>query len=143
MILKTCTFCEIISGKIPAHIVYRDTCCAAFLDKRPLLHGHTLLVPHDHISTLDQMNVPWAGHFFQVLCMLSSAVEKGMAAEGTFIAENNRVSQSVPHLHFHIVPRKKKDGLKGFFWPRHPYESEDQMKETAVKIRSALEKIRT
>ncbi|MFW5785062.1 MAG: HIT family protein [Chitinispirillaceae bacterium] len=139
---KTCTFCEIVSGRLPAHLVYRDTYCLAFLDKRPLFHGHTLLVPHDHISTLDQMDIPWAGHFFQILCMLSAAVEKGMGAEGTFVAQNNKISQSVAHLHFHIVPRKKNDGLKGFFWPRHPYGSEEQMKEAAKKIENALKEMR-
>ncbi|MFP4164394.1 MAG: HIT family protein [Chitinispirillaceae bacterium] len=135
---ESCVFCKIISGEFPAHIIYSDRHCLAFLDKRPLFPGHTLLVPKVHVSTLDQMNFSWSGHYFKVLCMLSGAVQKGMDSQGTFIAENNRVSQSVPHLHFHIVPRKRKDGLKGFFWPRHPYKNEEEMEVAAEKIRAVI-----
>ncbi len=137
--INLCPFCMIGSGQSPAYIVYKNEHCIAFLDKRPLFPGHTLLVPLDHIETLDQMTVPWSGDFFRVLCILSKAVQNGMDAEGTFIAENNRISQSVPHLHFHIVPRRHKDGLKGFFWPRHQYKSEEEMSYVAEQIRIAIQ----
>lgn len=135
---QSCPFCGIASGQVPAHIVYKDDYCVAFLDTRPLFPGHTLLIPFEHVSTLDQMTFPWAGHFFQILCTITKAVEVAMGAQGTFVAANNKVSQSVPHLHFHIVPRNKGDGLKGFFWPRHLYENEDAMSAAAEKIRDTI-----
>jgi histidine triad (HIT) family protein len=133
-----CTFCDIISGKVPAEIVWRGDDAVAFLDHRPLFPGHILLVPADHVEMLTDLPTTRVGLFFQTVQKLESAVERAMAAEGSFIAVNNRVSQSVPHLHVHIVPRRKGDGLKGFFWPRHRYESEEQMRETADSIRKTL-----
>lgn len=133
-----CVFCEIAAGDVPAQIVWRGEHALAFLDHRPLFPGHLLLIPSAHIGTLADLPAEQVGPLFQAVQKLELAVEAALAAEGTFIAVNNRVSQSVPHLHVHIVPRSKGDGLKGFFWPRHAYESEEQLRETAEKIRRAL-----
>ena len=133
-----CVFCDIASGKVAAEIVWRGDRALAFLDHRPLFPGHVLLIPSAHIDTLADLPPAQVGPLFQAAQQLAVAVEKALAAEGTFIAVNNRVSQSVPHLHVHIVPRSKGDGLRGFFWPRHAYDSEDHLRETAEKIRRAL-----
>jgi len=133
-----CVFCDIVSGKVPAEIVWRSEDALAFLDHRPLFPGHILLVPTGHIPTLADLPAGQVGPLFQAVQKLEVAVERALRAEGTFIAVNNRVSQSVPHLHIHIVPRRKGDGLKGFFWPRHGYDSEDHLRETADRIRRAL-----
>jgi histidine triad (HIT) family protein len=131
-------FCEIVAGKVPAEIVWRDDASVAFLDSRPLFPGHVLLVPATHIGTLADLPAAQVGSLFQAAQKLEAAVERAMGAEGTFIAINNRVSQSVPHLHIHIVPRRKGDGLKGFFWPRRGYDSDEHLHETAEKIRNAV-----
>ena len=135
----SCIFCDIVAGKIPAEIVWRNEAAVAFLDHRPLYFGHVLLVPAQHIETLADLPVAQVGPFFQIVQKLERAVEQALGAEGTFIAVNNRVSQSVPHLHVHIVPRHKGDGLRGFFWPRRKYESDGHLKETAEKLRAALQ----
>ena len=134
----SCLFCDIVAGKIPAEIVWRDESAVAFLDHRPLFPGHVLLVPATHIETLADVPPAQVGPLFQAVQKLESAVEHALEAEGTFIAINNRVSQSVPHLHIHIVPRRKGDGLKGFFWPRRKYDSDEHLRETANKIRQAI-----
>jgi histidine triad (HIT) family protein len=133
-----CTFCNIASGKVPAEIVWRTDGSVAFLDNRPLFPGHILLIPVQHTETLADLPEGRVGPLFQAVQKLESAVEKALGAEGTFIAVNNKVSQSVPHLHVHIVPRRKGDGLKGFFWPRRGYESEEHMRQTAARIRAAM-----
>jgi histidine triad (HIT) family protein len=133
-----CTFCNIVSGDIPAEVVWRTEDFVAFLDHRPLFPGHVLLIPAQHIVTLADLPALQAGPLFQAVQTLERAVESALGAEGSFIAVNNVVSQSVPHLHVHIVPRRKGDGLKGFFWPRRAYDSEDHLRETAGKIRLAL-----
>ncbi len=133
-----CLFCDILSSKIPAEIVWRTDDAVAFLDHRPLFPGHLLLIPTAHVATLADLPAAQVGPLFQVAQILESAVERALEAEGTFIAVNNRVSQSVPHLHIHIVPRRKGDGLKGFFWPRRGYESDEHLRETAGKIRQAI-----
>ncbi len=120
-------FCRIVSGEVPATIVYEDDNSVAFLDHRPLFHGHTLLVPRVHVETLGELSVSLVEPFFRTAQLLSRVVETAMEAEGTFVAMNNRVSQSVPHLHVHVVPRRRKDGLKGFFWPRTKYKNEEEM----------------
>jgi histidine triad (HIT) family protein len=137
-----CLFCRIASGELPATIVYEDDNSVAFLDHRPLFHGHTLLVPREHLETLGELSSKLIEPYFQTVQLLSRAVESGMEAEGTFVAMNNRVSQSVPHLHVHVVPRRKKDGLKGFFWPRTKYHSDEEMEEAKKKIAAALKKIK-
>ena len=138
---EQCLFCRIVSGEVPAVIVYEDEHSIGFLDHRPVFHGHTLLVPREHVETLADLPLAEVGPFFETVQLLSRAVEAGLDAEGTFVAMNNRVSQSVPHLHVHVVPRRKKDGLKGFFWPRTKYKSEEEMlavkKLIASKIKHA------
>ena len=133
-----CIFCQIADGKLPAHVVVENNDAIAFLDKSPLQHGHVLLIPKHHVVTLDELPQEQTGEFFKLAQRLSVAVEHGMQAEGTFVAINNKVSQSVPHLHLHIVPRKKGDGLKGFFWPRKKYASDDDAVLAAKSIREAL-----
>ena len=110
----------------------------AFLDHRPLFHGHCLLIPRQHRDTLADLPAQEVGPYFQTVQRLTQAVVSAMGAQGSFVALNNVVSQSVPHLHVHVVPRRRKDGLRGFFWPRTKYDSERQLEETAAKIRAAL-----
>jgi histidine triad (HIT) family protein len=138
-----CLFCRIVSGALPSTIVYEDEHSLAFLDHRPLFPGHTLLVPREHFETLGDVSPSLIEPYFTAAQTLSRVVETALEAEGTFVAMNNRVSQSVPHLHVHVVPRRKKDGLKGFFWPRTKYKGEEEMKEVQSKILAALEKIKT
>ena len=138
--MDSCLFCRIVSGELPATIVYEDDDSVAFLDHRPLFPGHTLLVPREHVETLGDLPAKNVGSYFEAAQLLSRAVEAAMEAEGTFVAMNNRVSQSVPHLHVHVVPRRKKDGLKGFFWPRTKYKSDEEMEEVKQKISNALKK---
>jgi histidine triad (HIT) family protein len=133
-----CLFCRIVSGELPATIVYEDDDAIAFLDHRPLFPGHSLLVPRAHVETLGDLPVKHVGPYFEAAQLLARAVETAMDAEGTFVAMNNRVSQSVPHLHVHVVPRRRKDGLKGFFWPRTKYKSAEEMEEVRRKIAAAL-----
>ena len=130
----SCLFCRIVSGNTDAVVVYQDEDSLAFLDHRPLFPGHTLLIPKKHIETLSDLPEIAVGPFFVNVQKLSRAVQAAMSAEGTFVAMNNRVSQSVPHLHVHIVPRKKGDGLKGFFWPRTKYKTNDEMVEIGKVI---------
>ena len=136
---KECAFCGIVRGDESAALVYRDAACMAFLDVRPLFPGHTLLVPLEHVETLGDLPRASIPALFTAAQKLSTAVERAMQAEGTFVAINNRVSQSVPHLHIHIVPRRKGDGLRGFFWPRTKYESDEAMHAVAAAIRNALD----
>lgn len=133
-----CLFCRIVSGELPATVVFEDENAVAFLDHRPLFPGHTLLVPREHVETLGELAESMVGPYFKTAQLLARAVEAGLEAEGTFVAMNNRVSQSVPHLHVHVVPRRRKDGLKGFFWPRTKYQSEEQMDEVRERIVAAL-----
>ena len=143
MVEDNCLFCRIVSGELPATVVYEDENSLAFLDHRPLFHGHTLLVPREHVETLGDLPTSLVAPYFRAAQLLSRAVQSGLDAEGTFLGMNNRVSQSVPHLHVHIVPRRRKDGLKGFFWPRTKYKDEAEMKAVQSKIAAALKKIKT
>lgn len=136
-----CVFCEIQSGARPAHLVFEDEHSLAFLDQRPLFAGHCLLVPRGHHETLQDLPPALVGPLFLNARLLTRAVENAMHAEGVFVAMNNRVSQSVPHLHVHIVPRRRKDGLRGFFWPRSKYESEQDAVATRDAIRAAVAEI--
>ena len=133
-----CLFCGIVSQEVDASIVFQDDISLAFLDHRPLFPGHCLLVPKTHFETLSDLPTELVGPFFTNVQLLARAVELAMEAEGSFVAMNNRVSQSVPHLHVHIVPRRKKDGLKGFFWPRNKYESPGHVVEVQKSIKSAI-----
>jgi histidine triad (HIT) family protein len=132
-----CVFCEIIRGEREAAIVARDEVAVAFLDARPLFKGHVLVVPAVHTGTLLDLPPERIGPFFAAVQRLARAVEVGLGAEGTFIAMNNKVSQSVPHLHAHVVPRRRKDGLRGFFWPRQPYQNDAERDDFAARIRTA------
>lgn len=129
-----------MAGEEPAHAVLADDACLAFLDARPLFHGHTLLVPRDHHETLPDLPPELIEPFFAQAQRLSIAVRDAMGAQGSFVAMNNVVSQSVPHLHAHVVPRVKKDGLRGFFWPRTKYASDDEAAAVAAKIQAELAK---
>jgi len=133
-----CKFCQIASRALSSFVVFEDEISLAFLDHRPLFPGHVLLVPKEHFDTLADLPARLVGPFFANVQRLTGAVERAMKAEGSFVAINNRVSQSVPHLHIHIVPRNKGDGLHGFFWPRWKYENEDQMRGVAEAIRAEL-----
>ena len=135
-----CLFCRIVSGEVPATVIYEDKVSFAFLDHRPLFPGHTLLVPREHVETLGELPGALVEPYFKAAQLLARAVESGLEAEGTFVAMNNRVSQSVPHLHVHVVPRRRKDGLKGFFWPRTKYKGEEEMKLVQKMIAAALKK---
>ena len=137
----TCLFCRIASREVAARLVFEDEISLAFLDHRPVFPGHCLLIPKSHHETLTDLPENLVGPFFRNAQLLSRAVESAMAAHGTFVAMNNRVSQSVPHLHTHVVPRCRKDGLKGFFWPRQPYQSEDEVDAVQSVIRSTLESL--
>lgn len=133
-----CHFCKIAQGEVPARIVFEDTISLAFLDHRPVFPGHTLLILRAHHETLTDLPVDLIGPFFRNAQLLAHAVELAMEAHGTFVAMNNRVSQSVPHLHVHIVPRRRKDGLKGFFWPRYPYKSDEEAAAAQAAIRDTV-----
>jgi histidine triad (HIT) family protein len=133
-----CRFCQIIAGDEQGHVVFEDERTIAFLDNRPLFPGHSLLLPRDHYETLGDLPDELIGPLFQNARLLSVAVPKAMRKPGSFVAMNNVVSQSLPHLHVHVVPRKPKDGLRGFFWPRTRYDSDDQMREVAERVRKAV-----
>ena len=137
-----CAFCGIVAGEVEAALVFEDGHAVAFLDRRPLFPGHVLLVPRAHHETLADLPDALIEPLFRDVRLLARAVESAMGAEGSFVAINNRVSQSVPHLHVHVVPRRRKDGLRGFFWPRNPYENEAHLREVQEKVRSALERLR-
>lgn len=130
-----CTFCNIAAGKLPARVVFEDETSIAFLDQRPIFPGHCLLIPRTHIETIEDLPRDLAGPLFYNTKRLAVAVRKGVGAQGTFVGNNNVVSQSVPHLHIHVVPRRPKDGLRGFFWPRQKYESEEQQLEIQEAIK--------
>lgn len=135
---SACTFCRIIRGELDAAVVFEDDVSFAFLDVRPLFPGHTLLVPKDHHETLMDLPPELVGPLFKNAQDIARAVEAAMQAEGIFTAINNRVSQSVPHLHVHIVPRRKGDGLRGFFWPRRRYDGDAHIERVRNAIQSAL-----
>jgi histidine triad (HIT) family protein len=136
-----CPFCGIINKETNSSIVFEDDISTAFLDHRPLFPGHCLLVPKSHVETLSDLPTVLVGPFFKNVQLLTRAVELALEAEGSFVAMNNRVSQSVPHLHVHVVPRRKKDGLKGFFWPRNKYEGEAQIVAAQKAIQAAIARI--
>ena len=139
---ENCTFCKIIRGSIPSHKVFEDDISLAFLDHRPLFAGHCLFIVKSHLETLSDLPDELVGPLFLNVQLLSRAVIQGMNAEGSFVAVNNRVSQSVPHFHVHIVPRRKGDGLKGFFWPRRAYKDADEIDQTLRALHSAIASLR-
>ena len=129
-----CAFCRIVADPASAAIVLDEPQALAFLDHRPLFHGHCLLIPREHHETLADLPAGEVGPLFGAAQLLSRAVVEAMGAQGSFVALNNVVSQSVPHLHVHVVPRRRKDGLRGFFWPRKKYGSEAEAQEVAARI---------
>ena len=131
-----CVFCAIVREPERAAQVFESDDCIAFLDHRPLFPGHVLVVPREHHETLGDLPARLLAPLFGAARLLSRAVERALGADGTFVALNNKVSQSVPHLHVHVIPRRKKDGLRGFFWPRVGYTSAEHMHETRDLIRA-------
>lgn len=137
-----CSFCRAVIADRAAHFVLEDEATVAFLDRRPLFPGHVLLIPRLHVETVADLPPELLQPFFENLQSLSIAVRKALACDGIFIANNNLVSQSVPHLHFHVVPRRRGDGLRGFFWPRHPYREEETARAIAEGISTELSLLR-
>jgi len=135
--VTTCLFCEIVAGRTPAHVVLDEPEVVAFLDIRPLFAGHTLVVPRRHVDVLRELPADLLVPYFDAVQRLSAAMEDGLGAGGSFVAVNNRVSQSQPHLHTHVVPRRRKDGLRGFFWPRLRY-ADGEAEAVAAQLRNAL-----
>ena len=137
-----CKFCHILAREIPAHVVFEDEISLAFLDHRPLFPGHSLLLPREHHETLADLPLGLIEPLFANAQLLSRAIPEAMGKPGSFVALNNVVSQSVPHLHVHIVPRVPKDGLRGFFWPRTKYESDEAARQAAEAVRGAVSGLR-
>ena len=136
--MASCVFCSIVQAEVPAYVVLDDPIAVAFLDTRPLFPGHVLLVPRGHHETLTDLPTELVGPLFERAQRLAGAVQAAMGAAGTFVALNNTISQSVPHLHVHVVPRNKRDGLRGFFWPRTTYRDDAHATEVAAAVRAAL-----
>jgi histidine triad (HIT) family protein len=136
--MAACAFCRIVAGEAPAHVVLDDDVAMGFLDIRPLFPGHVLLVPREHVVTLPDLPAGQVGPLFERAQRIAAAVVDVLGAQGSFVAMNNTVSQSVPHLHVHVVPRTKGDGLRGFFWPRTGYDSEEHAADIAARLRSHL-----
>ena len=137
-----CAFCSIVRGETPVETVFEDELSLAFLDFRPLFPGHSLLIPREHHETLADLPDEQVEPYFLNARLLSVAIRDAMGAQGSFVAINNVVSQSVPHLHVHVVPRVRKDGLRGFFWPRSKYEDEAAMRAAGEAVRAAVERLR-
>jgi histidine triad (HIT) family protein len=135
---RPCAFCGIVRGEIPASFVLRSERVCAFLDARPVFKGHVLVVPAAHVPDFHALPEAEMGPFWSVVQRVSGAVETGLEAQGTFVGLNNKISQSVPHLHVHVIPRRKGDGLRGFFWPRIRYESDAERDGYAARIAAAL-----
>jgi len=133
-----CLFCAVVAGSEPAHVVLDEPDVVAFLDHRPVFKGHVLVVPRAHVVTLPELPPELLAPLFGAVARCCQAVVDGLEADGSWVAANNVVSQAVPHLHVHVVPRRRKDGLRGFFWPRQKYVDEDEMSDYASRIRSAL-----
>jgi histidine triad (HIT) family protein len=133
-----CLFCRIVDGSVPSHTVLDEDFVVGFLDTRPVFKGHVLLVPRIHIDTLPDLPAELLPVLMGAAQRVAGAVVAGLGAQGSFVAVNNVVSQSVPHLHVHVVPRTKGDGLRGFFWPRTKYSSEDEAREYAARLAAAL-----
>ena len=133
--MAACVFCSIVAGEVSAYVVLDDPIAVGFLDTRPLFPGHVLLVPRGHHETITDLPSELVAPFFERVQQMAGVVQAAMGAAGTFVANNNTVSQSVPHLHVHVVPRTKGDGLKGFFWPRTTYRSDQEATDVAARIR--------
>jgi len=134
----TCVFCRIIRGEVPATRIAETERLLAFFDHRPLFRGHTLLVPKQHMRLLSDLPAEMAAEFLIMAQRLERAIEDGLGVSGTMILVNNVVSQTVPHLHLHVIPREFKDGLRFWLGPRHPYTATEPAEAYAEKIRAAL-----
>lgn len=137
-----CAFCRVVRGESPTHLVFEDDVSVGFLDHRPLFQGHCLLVPRRHVEVLPDLPQRLVGPLFANVQLLARAMEMGLGAEGSFVAINNRISQSVPHLHVHVVPRRRQDGLRGFFWPRQRYASDAETAKVQALLREAISALR-
>ena len=137
--MTDCVFCSIVAGEVAADLVLETDQVVAFLDRRPLFKGHVLLVPREHVVTLPDLPATLRDPFLAAAQRIAGAMVAGLGAEGSFVAMNNTVSQSVPHLHVHVVPRTKGDGLRGFFWPRHKYADDAERAGYAARVRAALD----
>ncbi|WP_256463932.1 HIT family protein [Georgenia sp. TF02-10] len=135
----SCVFCRIVAGDAGAHVIHADAGTLAFLDTRPVFKGHTLLVPRAHVPTLPDLPPDALAPLMAVAQRIAAALVTGLGAQGSFVAVNNVVSQSVPHLHVHLVPRTKGDGLRGFFWPRTKYADDAEAADYARRLRAALD----
>lgn len=133
-----CLFCRIASGEEPGAPVLETASVVAFLDHRPLFPGHCLVIPREHVATIGDLPTALTAPLWDAVRVLARAVEGALGADGSFVAVNNRVSQSVPHLHVHVVPRRRGDGLRGFFWPRGRYASAEEMEDTRRRIAAAV-----
>ena len=136
--MPPCPFCAIVSGQAEAHVVLEEGEVVGFLDARPVFPGHVLVVPRSHLETLADLPAGLLGVLFEAARRVAVAHETALEADGAFVAVNNRVSQSVPHVHVHVVPRRRKDGLRGFFWPRQRYDGDEHMAAVAGALREAL-----
>ncbi|MBB4695170.1 HIT family protein [Paractinoplanes abujensis] len=136
--MASCVFCDIVAGTVPAFKVIDSPDGVGFLDTRPVFKGHVLLVPRDHVVTLPDLPSTLLPGFFGLVQRVAAAVPEALGAQGTFVANNNVVSQSVAHLHFHVVPRTKGDGLRGFFWPRTTYANDEEAAQYATTIAARL-----
>jgi histidine triad (HIT) family protein len=136
--ISTCAFCKIVAEAVAAATVWEDAATLVFLDHRPLFPGHCLVIPKMHYETLTDLPRDKVGPLFGIVQLIAAAVERATDSDGSLVAINNRVSQSVPHLHIHVVPRRKKDGLRGFFWPRQKYASVTDMEQVRDRIREAI-----
>jgi histidine triad (HIT) family protein len=135
----SCLFCAILAGDHDAHFVFNDPLIAGFLDSRPVFKGHTLLVPRTHIDTITELPPELYAPLLDAAARVTAAMRSALNAQGSFVAINNTVSQSVPHLHLHVVPRTKGDGLRGFFWPRTKYDDETEAARYASRLGDAMD----
>lgn len=142
MTADTCVFCRIVRGEAGSFSVLEDTSTLAFLDTRPLFPGHCLVIPRSHHETLPDLPSELVAQLFANAQLICRAVERGLGADGSFVAVNNRVSQSVPHVHVHVVPRRHRDGLRGFFWPRGRYADDGEAAQVQSALRAAVDALR-
>lgn len=133
-----CLFCDAADGAVPVRTVLNDEVAVAFLDRSPVFKGHVLVMPRKHVVTLADLDQDLVGPFFERVQRISATMPGALGCDGTFVAINNVVSQSVAHLHVHIVPRRRKDGLRGFFWPRVRYENDLEADDYARRLAEAL-----
>jgi histidine triad (HIT) family protein len=133
-----CLFCAVVAGSEASHVVLDEPEVLAFLDHRPVFKGHVLVIPRVHVVTLPDLPTALLAPVFGAVARCAAAMVDGLGADGSWVAENNIVSQAVPHLHVHVVPRRRGDGLRGFFWPRQKYEGEAEMVDYATRLREAL-----